>query len=252
MIKNMNEFEQQTINRYRELAKRSREQGFYTYTEFHSPHGASLAYEAAPREEIKLWGGMEYAERTVIRFGNPGELLYEEDFPIRILRFVPKQEKFAEDLTHRDYLGAMMNLGIERNQIGDILVLGKEAYVFAMEKVALFICEHIDKIRHTNVRCEVVESLPVNVKIEINYEEYSVSSIRMDAVLSKVLNLSRENAKNLILSEKVIADGKVILKPEYEPKPKEIIIVRGYGRFIYEGKQRENKKKKLVILVGKM
>ena len=252
MIKNMNEFEQQTINRYRELAKRSREQGIYTYTEFHSPHGASLAYEAAPREEVKLWGGMEYAERTVIRFGNPGEILYDEEFPIRILHFSPKAEKFAEDLTHRDYLGAMMNLGIERNQIGDILVAEKEAYVFVLEKVAGFICENTDKIRHTNVRCEVVESLPVNVKIEINYEEYSVSSIRMDAVLSKVLNLSRENAKNLILSEKVIADGKVILKPEYEPKPKETIIVRGYGRFIYEGKQRENKKGKSVILIGKM
>lgn len=248
----MNDFEQQTIKRYRELAERSREKGIYTYTEFHSPHGASLAYEAAPKEEVKLWGGMEYAERTVIRFGNPSEILYEEEFPICILHFVPKAKKFAESLTHRDYLGAIMNLGIERNQIGDIVVTDEGTYIFALEKVAEFICENIDRIRHTNVKTEMVDDLPKDVCVEITYEEYSVSSVRMDAVLSKVLNLSRENAKDLILGEKVIADGKVILKPEYEPKEKETIIVRGYGRFIFEGKQRENKKGKSVILVGKM
>ena len=248
----MDDFKQQTIKRYQELANRSREQGIYTYTEFHSPHGASYAFEAAPKEEVKLWGGMEYAERTVIRFGNPGEILYEEEFPIRVLHFVPKAEKFAEELTHRDYLGAIMNLGIERNQIGDIVVTGKEAYIFVLEKVAEFICDSIDRIKHTNVKTEVVGVLPKDVRVEIRYEEYSVSSLRMDGVLSKVLNLSRENAKNLILSEKVIADGKVILKPEYEPKENETIIVRGFGRFIFEGKQRENKKWKTVILVGKM
>ena len=244
-------FEQQTKNRYRELLDRARNQGIYTYTEFHSPHGASLAYFVAGEDEVKLFGGMEYAERTVIRFGDPKELLYEETFPIKLLHICPKNLKFAEDLTHRDYLGAIMNLGIERNQVGDILTVEKDAYAFVLEGIAEYIIENLTKIKHTNVEISMIDSLPTDVKIEVEHEELSVSSVRLDAILAKSLNMSRETAKNLILSEKVIANGKIMKKPEYEPKEKETIIVRGYGRIIFEGRLRENKKGKTVILIGK-
>ena len=206
----------------------------------------------AGENEVKLFGGMEYAERTVIRFGDPKELLYEEPFPIKLLRISPKAAKFAEDLSHRDYLGAIMNLGIERNQVGDILTVGDTAYVFVLEKIADYIVENLPKIKHTNVMVSVVDSLPDNVYLEVEYTECSVSSVRLDAILAKSLNMSRETAKDLILSEKVIANGKNIKKPEYEPDEKETIIVRGYGRIIFEGSVRENKKGKTVILIGKV
>ena len=74
-----------------------------------------------------LFGGCDGTERNIARFGNSEELGYEEDFPIVCLEILPKSEKFAEPLCHRDFLGALMNLGIERKNIGDISVMHKRA-----------------------------------------------------------------------------------------------------------------------------
>ena len=124
----MNEHDQKNRKRYEELADRARQSSIYTYSSFHSPETAGLAYEAAEDREITMWGGAENAERVVVRFGDPKEIGYEEDFPIRILYVRPKQEKFADHLTHRDFLGAILNLGIERDVIGDIIVTERSAY----------------------------------------------------------------------------------------------------------------------------
>ena len=80
-------------------------------------------------------------------------------------------------------------------------------------------------------------------------EEYSLTSVRIDALLSKIYKISREDAKNLVTKEAVFVNGRPLSKPEYEPKEGEIIIARTLGRFTYLGKQRENKKGKNVILI---
>ena len=79
-----------------------------------------------------VFGGTEASERAVVRFGDPEAFGYEEDFPIDILAIVPLADKFADDLTHRDFLGALMSLGIERSLLGDIIVTGKKAYLFCL------------------------------------------------------------------------------------------------------------------------
>ena len=132
----MNEHQQQNLKRFSELAERARQSGYYTYSSFHSGETASLAFEVASESEMKIWGGMENSERVIVRFGNPEDLSYDEDFPIRVLLIEPKQAKFAETLTHRDFLGAILNHGIERDMVGDILVQNNSAYCFVLEKVA--------------------------------------------------------------------------------------------------------------------
>ena len=111
----------QKIKRFDELAKRARKVGKFIYTPFHSPSTASLAYKAASENEISMWGGTEGCERVRIRFGDPEEL-DEEPFPITLLKITPKQKQFAEILSHRDFLGAILHLGLERDVVGDILV----------------------------------------------------------------------------------------------------------------------------------
>ena len=81
----MNEHDQKNRKRYEELANRARQSSIYTYSSFHSPETAGLAYEAAEEREITMWGGAENTERVVVRFGDPKEIGYEEDFPIHIL-----------------------------------------------------------------------------------------------------------------------------------------------------------------------
>ena len=69
----------------------------------------------------RLFGGYEHAERQIAAF-LPDALSYNYDFPVVSLKIRPLQKKFAEDLSHRDYLGALLNLGVDRSKIGDILI----------------------------------------------------------------------------------------------------------------------------------
>ena len=143
------------INRLKDLADRSFRNGQYTFTNFlsvgeitiYKEHENELGY-AYP----VLYGGYDGAERRMIRFGNEEDLGFRQPFPISVLSIVPVMTIFADDLNHRDFLGALMNLGIKREMLGDILVIGKEACVFCRDSIADFIIENLTRIRHTTDR----------------------------------------------------------------------------------------------------
>ena len=248
---NEKEHERQNINRFAELAERARRGGRYCYSSFHSPSGASDAYKAAAEREISLFGGAAGCERVMVRFGDPEELGYEEEFPIKVLQVSPAQEKFAENLSHRDYLGAILNLGIERDVIGDILVRDKSAYVFVAEEMADYIISGLERVRHTNVKVKPAETLPEDMLPKLKEEAVTVSSPRLDAVLSKLLQLSRGEAKNLFDAEKVTVNGRLCRNPETLLKEECGISVRGYGRFEYMGEMSETKKGKTRVIIGR-
>ena len=96
----MDEHAEKNLKRFEELAERARRSCVYTYSSFHSTETASLAYRVASENEVTMWGGTDNSERVVVRFGDPKELGYEEDFPIRIVCVKPKQEKFAGDMSN--------------------------------------------------------------------------------------------------------------------------------------------------------
>ena len=245
----MNEHQQQNLKRFSELAERARQSGFYTYSSFHSCETASLAFEVASESEMKIWGGMENSERVIVRFGNPEDLAYDEDFPIRILLIEPKQAKYAETLTHRDFLGAILNLGIERDMVGDILVQNNSAYCFVLEKVADVFCSDLDRVKHTAVSCKTVEEIPDNYLPKLKEENITVTSPRLDAILAKVYHLSRTDAKALFDMEKVTLNGQICHNPETILKENSKVSVRGYGKLEYHGEERTTKKGKTGITI---
>lgn len=245
----MNEHQQQNLKRFSELAERARQSGYYTYSSFHSGETASLAFEVASESEMKIWGGMENSERVIVRFGNPEDLSYDEDFPIRVLLIEPKQAKFAETLTHRDFLGAILNLGIERDMVGDILVQNNSAYCFVLEKVADVFCRDLDRVKHTAVSCKLVEDVPENYLPKRKEENITVTSPRLDAILAKVYHLSRTDAKALFDMEKVTLNGQICHSPETILKENSIVSVRGYGKLEYHGEERTTKKGKTGITI---
>ncbi len=115
---------QQLKNRIRELADKSYNQNQYTFTGFLGLAEQDALWQVEREVKfagITLYGGREEAERKLLRFGSEAELGYEQHFPICCIRIRPLSAKFADKLSHRDYLGALMNLGIERSTIGDIL-----------------------------------------------------------------------------------------------------------------------------------
>ncbi len=245
----MNEQEQKKRKRFEELAGRARRNSVYTYTGFHSAEGAVLAYDVAAEREVTMWGGAENCEHVVIRFGDPNELAYEEPFPIRILCAEPKQAKFADALTHRDFLGAILNLGIERDVIGDIFVHENSAYFFVLEELADFVCEGLERVKHTAVKCHAVDAVPADCLPKLRSENITVASPRLDAILSKVYHLSRGEAKALFDAEKVTVNGRICKNPETVLKDNSKVSARGYGKLEYRGEEHATKKGKTGITI---
>ena len=106
--------EQQFCNRLRDLANKSYQQNIYTFSAFLGLSEISV-YEQMKKEisfaHPMLFGGYGMAERQMVRFGSPQEFGYEEEFPITCIHVTPLLAKFADELSHRDFLGALMNLG---------------------------------------------------------------------------------------------------------------------------------------------
>lgn len=204
-----------------------------------------------PHCGVSVSGGYENAERVMLRFGDPEQLGYEEPFPIVCICIAPLQEKFADNLTHRDFLGALMHLGIERGEIGDILVQEKSAYVFCREPMAEYICRNIERIRRTSVKCTLTDTLPEGTGTKTEQISVQAASERIDGVIAKVYHISRGDCNVLFRSGKVFLDGALLENNSHMLKAGEKISVRGCGKFRYAGISGKTKKGNLVLTIEK-
>ena len=203
--------------------------------------------EALGYAKYAAFGGCEGAERVVVRFGDPEDIGYDEPFPISIIRISPRSQKFADTLSHRDFLGSLMNLGIERECLGDIAIVDNVGYLFCLDGISDYICSSLDKIKHTDVVASVIDALPDAPLYKTERRTIQLSSERLDAAVAKVFSLSRDDAQRLFSKGLVFASGKEISSPSRAPHEDEIISVRGHGRFIYRGVKSLSKKGKLNI-----
>lgn len=235
-----------------ELADRAYERNQYTFSGFLSPGEVNAFYEIEGQIayiNYELSGGVEQAERVMIRFGSESMFGYQEEFPIICLIVEPLMKKFSEPLTHRDFLGALMNLGIERNTLGDIVVKGAKAYLFCMDSMADFIMENLTKVKHTHVRCVRSKEIPEEVKPELKEETILVSSERLDGVVAKAYHLSRSQAVEIFREKRVFVDGRLCEHNSRVPKNGEVVSVRGFGKFLYVGREYETKKGKSAVKI---
>lgn len=246
----MEKEEVQLQNRFQELADKAYHQNVYTFTGFLSLAHQDIFFRMAGgigHIAYRMFGGSGDCERKMLRFGSPEEFGYEEAFPIVCVRIRPLQKKFAEDFSHRDVLGALMNLGIDRSTLGDIFLADKEAFLFCQEKVAAFICDGLVQVRHTRVCCEPVENmreLPVKEPV---VEEITVNSERADGIIAKLYHLSREKSQQLFAEKKIYLNGRLLENGGRSLKKDELVTVRGFGRFFYKGICYETKKGKLCV-----
>lgn len=238
--------------RFIELARKADNSGYFTFTDF-----LGLAEQSAFSEikkelrgiKYEVFGGAEGAERVIVRFGSEDELGYSMPYPVSIIKVEPASQKFAEKLTHRDFLGAILNLGIERDTLGDIVIIDNVGYIFALDDIANYIADSLIRIRRTDVNATIVTDLPEGELYRTERKTIQISSERLDAVVAKVFSLSRDDAQSLFKKRLVYANGKEIDSSSYTPKENEKISVRGHGRFIYIGTQSLSKKGKLNVAI---
>ena len=180
--------------------------------------------------ETEYYGGYAEAERRIMGVFPEWEL--ERKFPVSLLII---NKTYEAQLSHRDYLGAILSLGLKRNKIGDILVCCDGAYVFVCDDIADYICSGIKKIANCGVS---IKKADVN-NAELPEKEFKTitavaASDRLDALLAAALNISRREASLLINSGKVSLNHKEISSVSAAVKESDLMSVRGYGRVILE------------------
>ena len=244
--------EKQIKNRFLELAKRSYEQNTYTFTGFLGLTEQSLFWETEKELQFAgfmLNGGNELCDRKMIRFGKPEDLGYEEEFPIVCLKISPLIKKFSDEFTHRDFLGALMNLGIDRSPIGDIFLQENEGYVYCSESISEYIAESLDRVKHTHIKCERVMDSFEFIKDEGKMMELTVTSDRIDVVISGVYHVSRSESLSYFEKGIVYVNGRLCTSNAKSLKEGDVVNVRGMGKFKYHGTSHITKKDKCRISV---
>lgn len=240
-------------NRIQELAIAADRRGIPYYTDFLNLNEQSILHSMERQlgtVTIHEEGGYELAERKVFCF-LANDAYCEADFPIVAVKIQVKNTKYCDQLTHRDYLGAAINLGIDRSKLGDIIVDFPTAYLFCKNDIAEYIVTNLVKIKHTQVSCTIVQQREFigNPK----YEEIrkTVSSTRLDAMIAVAFQRSRSSLSGLITGEKVFVNGKMISSNSYAVKEGDIISVRGYGKFRFQEIQSQTKKGRTYVLLQK-
>ncbi len=175
-----------------------------------------------------LWGGAENCERKYL--GLSKWELVAEDFPIVALQL---EYPAAAQLTHRDFLGSLINSGIARASIGDIFKTPTGHVLLISENVADAVLYSPMRVGRYSVGVEKISAKGLTV--ERSFEELAITaaSVRLDAVVAEISGLSRKHAKELIDTGRVRVGIGEVQKADRELKVGEILSVRGYGKYIF-------------------
>ena len=229
----------------RHIADLTAKQSFYPrFTAFLTEREQLLAKTTAEASgaDFLLWGGYDSAVRRM--FSSPAA--QSEDFPLEALTFFFREK---DKLTHRDFLGSLMSLGIKRDQIGDILVSDGAAVVIVSKTISPLLGE-IEKVGRVGVsqRSGICIDLP-----QQEYDEISVicASNRIDAMIAAVCNLSREKAASLVKSGAAVINGVQCGSVSENVDEGDIFSVKGYGKFIFDSTGNPTKKGKNHIVIKK-
>ena len=232
------------LKRIRELANLSYQRDIVTFSDFlnlNEQNMVSSLKRQFPQIVMETFGGCENAERQMMAF-HPDALAFTWEYPIDCLKIEPKAIKFSESLTHRDYLGALLNLGIERSVIGDIVVQEKAAWFFCQNKMTDFFLDNLCRVRHTNILITKVDDPDELPRPKLEAINGTCASVRLDSLISLAFKASRSSMVSYIEGGQVFVNGKLITSNGYEPKEGDIISVRGKGRFIFDGMSHQTKK----------
>ena len=219
-------------------------------TDFLDPYTVDLSRSILNRfDEIqyKIVGGFKDPERQIIIIYNS----YVDDVDEALTLTGIRIKLNTSNVEHRDVLGSLLGLGIVREKIGDISIGEGYADIVVISTISDFVLYNLEKIRRENVSVSIV---PLDELLEIEEDtfekNYTISSLRLDAYISEIYNLSRLEGQNTVKSEKVKVNFKLIDKPSYTLEEGDIVSVRGKGRSTLLGLNGTSKKGKTRIVVS--
>lgn len=259
--------------RIRDLARQAQMNDYLTHTGFLSLSEQSRAAMEVPglgmpgagressREGFRavFYGGSGEADRKVLFFlpsyMDEKEFFRQEEEGNGVtacLEIRVRGARFSREIGHRDCLGALMHLGIERDQVGDILIDkdGALAYVYVLSSMAEHICRELRTVGKSSVELRAVPPSGCGVKPELKTQTGSIASVRIDSLVAMAFHLSRSAAQELVSREQVFADGRTVTSSSFVPGEGCRISVRGHGKFIYEGEEKTTRKGRIFVRIS--
>lgn len=208
--------------------------------------------------ETYYYGGFDNSERTVAvfvpKFYDTDSISdyfesNEDENPLCAVKLV--KDRFSK-LTHRDYLGSLMGLGIKREMLGDIIITEDGCYVICLKSISKYICENLKKSGRGTVSCEVCSLKDISLPEECFDEIFlSLASLRLDNIVSGGFNLSRGLSAEAIIKGVVFVNSRIAEKPDTPVKQGDKVVLRGKGKIILSEIIGENKKGRIHIKIKK-
>jgi len=202
-----------------------------------------------------FWGGYDDAERCVALFlpeymaAGPGSVgiqvvgpegngtqadgpgLSEEDDPLQILRVAAP--KGSRALTHRDYLGSLLSLGIDRSVTGDILVHERGADIVVLKSMGEYLRSNYEKAGRASLSCELLPCSAIAAgELRTALKRDTVASLRLDSLVSSAFDMARGKAQEAIRAGLVFADGLQATKPDEQLDEGCKLVLRGKGKAV--------------------
>ena len=191
---------------------------------------------------FEMFGGYFDAKRKVLAC--LPEWAKDVDYPITALSFSFRKE---DNLSHRDFLGSLMSLGLKRETVGDILVEKGNAVVFVLSEIAEYVISEITKIGRTGVK--ITKGYEGDLPMVSTLCEFSdtIASERLDCVVASLAGVSRNTANEKIDLGLVSVNSQVVLKNTKAIIGGDVISIRGKGKFIIDSVCEKTRKNRIIL-----
>ena len=249
--------------RFIELSRLAFQREIITYSDFLNLNEQNILH-TLPKDSIFTeyvsFGGYDMAERQMaafipdalyLRYGKRTLAPDEIGYPFSVVRISPLNRKFAEELNHRDYLGAVLNLGIDRSKLGDILLDDDSAIILVHDDMCDYVMRQLTRVRHTVVKTEQISVDDLHYSPHFEEIKGTVSSVRLDSLLPLAFSSSRSRLSGLIEGGKVFVNGKLITSNAFQVQDNDLISVRGMGKFRYIGSGSRTRKNRTYVVIHK-
>lgn len=249
------------ISKVLDKMEESKSKGKITHTDFLDMYQVSLISNFLKKNETKvefekniLYGGYEESERKVLISypANYTEKMLQKNYNkiLKVVRIkLPEEEKGK--YSHRNYLGGIIKLGLNREKVGDIIVNELGADIIVIGDFAEILKEQLPSLtRFSNSEIEIKEITEVAKKeIRIDQIKVIVPSLRLDNFVSDLARTSRNKATQIMDQERVFINGQLEKKASKQVKLNDIITIRGKGRFTIKSFDGTTRSGRTVVIV---
>ena len=253
IYQNLDDSDKYLVKKINDWLEKSEQSFILKYSNFLDSHQIKICEELISYKgynNCKFYGGYNDAQRKILGIYSEYCSVENFNFPLVAIEFNYRK---CDNLSHRDFLGCLMNLQIKREMIGDIIINDGKTIVFVVDKISQFIINNISKVGSVGVNLNIYNDDLNNIKSVVNFLDITgfISSYRLDCIVSFVTKLSREKSSAIIKSGNVTVN--YILNDNISSLLNfgDVFSIKGYGKFIFNECKGLTKKGRYNIIIKK-